>query len=168
MEESQQGYRGPSVCKIVGISYRQLDYWATKKIVTPSVAGAQGSGSRRLYSFGDIVELRVIKKLLDAGVSLPKIRRALDFVRRDLQRPLKDVTLVSDGRTIHACLSPSEVVDALNGGQAVFAVAVGRVMEDMAGEIARLPVERETTEVAEVVGHVASEPNDGVRPAHRA
>ena len=151
----EQGYRGPSVCKIVGISYRQLDYWATKGVVTPSVADAQGSGTRRLYSFGDIVELRVIKKLLDAGVSLPKIRRALEFVRGDLQRPIADVTLVSDGRTIHACLSATEVVDALNGGQAVFAVAVGRVAEEMAGQVAELPLERD----------VASA-DDGVRPAH--
>lgn len=151
----EQGYRGPSVCKIVGISYRQLDYWATKGVVTPSIADAQGSGTRRLYSFGDIVELRVIKKLLDAGVSLPKIRRALEFVRSELKRPIADVTLVSDGRTIHACLSPTEIVDALNGGQAVFAVAVGRVVEEMAGQVELLPTERD----------VAST-DDGVRPAH--
>lgn len=151
-----QGFSGPTVCKIVGISYRQLDYWATKGIVTPSINDASGSGSRRVYSFSDLVELRVIKKLLDAGVSLPKVRRAIDFVRGDLHRPLSDVTLVSDGTTIHACLSGDEVLDALRGGQAVFAVAVGQVAADMQGEVAQLrataPQDDEIDETAPVPG----------------
>lgn len=134
----EHGFSGPVVCNIVDITYRQLDYWATKGIVTPSIASASGSGSRRIYSFSDLVELRVIKKLLEAGVSLPKIRKAIDFVRNELGRALSDVTLVSDGATIHACLSGEEVLDALQGGQAVFAVAVGKVAEEMQGEVAEL------------------------------
>jgi DNA-binding transcriptional MerR regulator len=149
----EQGFSGPKVSNIVGITYRQLDYWATKGIVTPSIANAKGSGSRRRYSFQDLVELRVIKKLLDAGISLPKIRKAIDFVRDELRLPLSDVTLVSDGTTIHACLTGEQVLDALSGGQAVFAVAVGRVAEEMQGEVAHL----RTAEAAEASNEASDE-----------
>jgi DNA-binding transcriptional MerR regulator len=92
-----------------------------------------------MYSFNDVVQLRVIKKLLDAGVSLPKIRRAVDYLRDELQLPIEDVTLVSDGKTIHACLSANEVVDLLAGGQGVFAIAVGKVYEELQGSIREFP-----------------------------
>src|SRR5438067_660163 len=132
----ETGFRGPTVCRTVGISYRQLDYWARTELVTPSVRDADGSGSQRMYSFNDVVQLRVIKKLLDAGVSLPKIRRAVDYLRDELNLPIEDVTLVSDGKTIHACISPNEVVDLLAGGQGVFAIAVGKVYEELQGQVA--------------------------------
>jgi DNA-binding transcriptional MerR regulator len=135
----ETGFRGPTVCRTVGISYRQLDYWARTELVTPSVRDADGSGSQRMYSFNDVVQLRVIKKLLDAGVSLPKIRRAVDYLRDDLKLPIEDVTLVSDGKTIHACLSANEVVDLLAGGQGVFAIAVGKVYEELQGSIREFP-----------------------------
>ena len=95
----EQGYRAPQVCNIVGITYRQLDYWARTGLLQPSLQVAQGSGSQRLYSFGDIVQLRVVKRLLDAGMSLKKIRQAMDILREQLSsdRPLADVTLLSDG-----------------------------------------------------------------------
>src|SRR5438132_7538602 len=123
----ETGFRGPTVCRTVGISYRQLDYWARTQLVTPSVRDADGSGSQRMYSFNDVVQLRVIKKLLDAGVSLPKIRRAVDYLRDDLKLPIEDVTLVSDGKTIHACISANDVEDLLAGRQCVFARTVGKV-----------------------------------------
>ena len=132
----ESGFRGPTVCRTVGISYRQLDYWARTGLVTPSVRDADGSGSQRMYSFNDVVQLRVIKKLLDAGVSLPKIRRAVDYLRDELNLPIEDVTLVSDGKTIHACISPNEVVDLLASGQGVFAIAVGKVYEELQGQVA--------------------------------
>jgi DNA-binding transcriptional MerR regulator len=135
----ETGFRGPTVCRTVGISYRQLDYWARTELVTPSVRDADGSGSQRMYSFNDVVQLRVLKKLLDAGVSLPKIRRAVDYLRDELQLPIEDVTLVSDGKTIHACLSANEVVDLLSGGQGVFAIAVGKVYEELQGSIREFP-----------------------------
>src|SRR3712207_4088954 len=81
LEYGPTGYRGPAVCKIVGISYRQLDYWTTTGLVTPTVRDAEGSGTQRLYAFEDIVQLKVIKKLLDAGVSLQRIRAALEIGR---------------------------------------------------------------------------------------
>jgi len=132
---AETGFRGPTVCRTVGISYRQLDYWARTGLVTPSVRDADGSGSQRMYSFNDVVQLRVIKKLIDAGVSLPKIRRAVDYLRDELNMPIEDVTLVSDGKTIHACLSANEVVDLLAGGQGVFAIAVGKVYHELEGSI---------------------------------
>ena len=137
---TDHGYRAPQVCNIVGITYRQLDYWARTDLLCPSLAVAQGSGSQRLYSFGDIVQLRVVKRLLDAGMSLKKIRQAMDLLRTQLNRstPLADVTLLSDGSTIYAAHSADEVVDVFRRGQGVFGIAVGPVQAEMEGEIHRL------------------------------
>jgi DNA-binding transcriptional MerR regulator len=136
------GYRGPTVCKLVGISYRQLDYWARTGLVTPSVRAADGSGSQRLYGFTDLVELRIIKSLLDAGVSLQRIREAIRYLRQEAAgKPLTDVMLMSDGEHIYACHSGEEVIDVLNHGQAVFGIAVGRVWADTAGDVATLPAD---------------------------
>lgn len=132
----EAGFGRETVMRTTGITYRQLDYWARTGLLTPSVADARGSGSQRKYAFTDIVQLKAIKNLLDAGVTLPKIRKALDYVRHELRRPLQDVTLVSDGKTIYACTSPNEIVDLLAGGQAVFAIAMGKVYEEMQGTIA--------------------------------
>jgi DNA-binding transcriptional MerR regulator len=137
------------VCRLVGISYRQLDYWARTGLVTPSVRAADGSGSHRLYSFGDLVELRIIKRLLDAGISLQRIREAIRYLRSESSgRPLTDVTLISDGQHIYACHSGEEVIDVLSHGQAVFGIAVGRVWADTEGDVAHLPLE-EATEAVE-------------------
>jgi len=139
-----QGYRAPQVCKIVGITYRQLDYWARTKLLTPSIRSAQGSGSQRLYSFGDVVQLRVVKRLLDAGMSLHKIRQAIDILgaRMDAASPLTDVTLLSDGSTIYAVHSADEVFDVFRRGQGVFGIAVGPIQAELEGEIHRLFPER--------------------------
>lgn len=135
-----RGYRAPQVCNIVGITYRQLDYWARTKLLRPSLAEAQGSGSQRLYSFGDIVQLRVVKRLLDAGMSLKKIRSAMDILRAELSSddPLSDVTLLSDGVTIYAAHSSDEVVDVFRRGQGVFGIAVGPVQAELEGELLNL------------------------------
>ena len=102
----EQGFRGPTVCKLVGITYRQLDYWARTNLVTPSVRPADGSGSQRLYGFGDLVELRIIKRLLDAGVSLQRIREAIAHLRAETpDGSLSDLTLMSDDSRIYACHS---------------------------------------------------------------
>lgn len=131
-----EGYRVPDVCRIVGISYRQLDYWARTELLTPSVKEAGGSGTQRLYSFQDLVQLRVIKQLLDTGVSLQKIRQAVEFLRERLHRQPTGVTLMSDGTRIYAAESPEEIVDLLQRGQGVFAIALDRVREDLEGSIA--------------------------------
>jgi DNA-binding transcriptional MerR regulator len=128
------------VCKLVEITYRQLDYWARTGLITPSIQSAQGSGSQRRYSFTDIVQLKVVKRLLDAGMSLNKIRQAMDILAEQLQTdsPLADVTLLSDGTTIYAAHNPSEVVDVFRRGQGVFGIAVGPVQDELQGQLHEL------------------------------
>lgn len=136
------GYRGPTACSAAGITYRQLDYWARTGLVEPSVREASGSGTQRLYSFRDILVLKVVKKLLDAGVSLQNIRTAISTLRDRGVEELAQITLMSDGTTVYECTSTDEVVDLLQGGQAVFAIAVGRHVRDVEGSLAQLPGER--------------------------
>src|SRR5881398_1199317 len=93
----EDGYRGPQVCTIVGITYRQLDYWARTDLIRPSVADAKGSGTQRLYSYRDLLELKVIKSLLDAGVDLKKVRRVIDYVRENLGEDVAAANLVISG-----------------------------------------------------------------------
>jgi DNA-binding transcriptional MerR regulator len=134
MEE--QGYRVPEVVKIVGITYRQLDYWARTGLVTPSIRDAAGSGTQRLYSFEDLVALRVIKSLLDTGVSLQRVRKAVTHLQ-SMDRPVAGVTLMSDGKGVYEAHSPEAVVDLLRQGQGVFAIAIDRVWEDVETAIAK-------------------------------
>jgi len=108
----EQGYRVPEVTKIVGITYRQLDYWARTGLVRPSVKDAQGSGSQRLYSFQDLAMLKLIKRMLDSGVNLQQIRRAMATLK-ELKEPALGTTLVSDGNRIYQVESPEAVVDLL-------------------------------------------------------
>ncbi|MCW2777388.1 MAG: MerR family transcriptional regulator [Frankiales bacterium] len=136
------GYRGPTACAAAGITYRQLDYWARTGLVEPSVREAAGSGTQRLYSFRDILVLKIVKKLLDAGVSLQNIRTAIATLRDRGVADLGEITLMSDGTTVYECTSADEVVDLLQGGQAVFAIAVGRQVRDVEGSLAQLPAER--------------------------
>jgi DNA-binding transcriptional MerR regulator len=136
------GYRGPTACSAAGITYRQLDYWARTELVVPSVRSAAGSGSQRLYSFKDILVLKVVKRLLDTGVSLQNIRIAVDVLRQRGMEDLARITLLSDGTTVYACTSSEEVVDLLRGGQGVFGIAVSGALRELAGSLASLPSER--------------------------
>ncbi|MEU0316661.1 MerR family transcriptional regulator [Nocardioides sp. NPDC006273] len=149
---SDTGYRGPTACNAAGISYRQLDYWARTGLVEPSVRGATGSGTQRLYSFRDILILKVIKRLLDAGISLQQIRAAVQHLRERGTDDLTRVTLMSDGASVYECTSNDEVIDLLQGGQGVFGIAIGGVWREVEGTLAELPSER-TSEDGE---HVAS------------
>jgi DNA-binding transcriptional MerR regulator len=133
------GYRGPTACSIAGISYRQLDYWARTELIQPSIQTAAGSGSLRLYSFTDLLLLRIVKKLLDAGVSLQNIRSAIEHLRNRGNENLASITLMSDGASVYECLSPEDVIDIVKGGQAVFGIAIGSVWNDIAGDLAMLP-----------------------------
>ncbi len=132
----EQGYRVPDVCKIVGISYRQLDYWTRTGLVRPSIRDAQGSGTQRLYAFQDLALLRIIKKLLDTGVSLQQVRKAIGTLR-SMKEPEVGTTIVSDGSRIYAVESPDAVVDLLAKGQGVFALAIDKVWSDLEGTIAK-------------------------------
>jgi DNA-binding transcriptional MerR regulator len=136
------GFRGPIACSAAGITYRQLDYWARTGLVEPSVRTAAGSGSQRLYSFRDILVLKVIKRLLDTGVSLQNIRTAVEHLRDSGVEDLAQVTLMSDGASVYECRSKDEVIDLVQGGQGVFGIAVGRVWREVEGSLAELPSER--------------------------
>ena len=136
------GYRGPTACSAAGITYRQLDYWARTALVEPSVRAAHGSGSQRLYSFRDILVLKVVKRLLDTGISLQQIRAAVQHLRDRGSADLAQVTLMSDGVSVYECTSADEVVDLLAGGQGVFGIALGRVWREVEGDLAVLPAVR--------------------------
>ena len=136
------GYRGPTACTVAGITYRQLDYWARTGLVVPSVRDASGSGTQRLYSFRDILVLKVVRRLLATGVSLQNIRAAVEHLRRHGVDDLADVTLMSDGTTVYECTSADELIDLLQGGQGVFGIAVGKVAREVEGSLAELPGER--------------------------
>jgi DNA-binding transcriptional MerR regulator len=142
MPDDHVGYRGTTACQAAGISYRQLDYWARTGLVEPSVRGANGSGSQRLYSFTDVLVLRVVKRLLDTGVSLTNIRAAIEHLRDRGVDDLASLTLFSDGTTVYECTSPEEIVDLLQGGQGVFGIAVGGAMREVTGSLAEFPAER--------------------------
>ena len=135
------GYRGPTACRAAGITYRQLDYWARTGLVEPSVRGATGSGTQRLYSFRDILVLKVVKRLLDTGVSLQQIRTAVVHLRERGVDDLAQITLMSDGASVYECTSADEVIDLVQGGQGVFGIAVGRVWREVEGSLAELPSE---------------------------
>lgn len=136
------GFRGPTACSAAGITYRQLDYWARTKLVEPTVRSATGSGTQRLYSFKDILLLKIIKRLLDAGVSLQQIRTAIDHLRERGTDDLTQVTLMSDGASVYECRSANEVIDLLQGGQGVFGIAIGGVWKEIEGDLHELPSER--------------------------
>ena len=136
------GYRGTLACSAAGITYRQLDYWARTELVEPSIRAAHGSGSQRLYSFTDILVLKVVKRLLDTGVSLQQIRTAVSHLRDRGVQDLARITLMSDGVSVYECTSPDEVVDLVQGGQGVFGIALGRVWQEVEGTLAELPAER--------------------------
>ena len=149
------GYRGPTACNAAGITYRQLDYWARTGLVEPTVRAAGGSGTQRLYGFRDILLLKVIKRLLDAGISLQQIRQAVAHLRARGTDDLTRVTLMSDGASVYECTSNDEVIDLLQGGQGVFGIAIGGVWREIEGSLADLPSERTVDEV--VVDEAADE-----------
>lgn len=136
------GYRVPIACQVAGITYRQLDYWARTDLVRPSIRNATGSGSQRLYSFKDILVLKIVKGLLDTGISLQNIRLAVDNLRDRGVGEISEITLVSDGTTVYECRSNDEIIDLLGGGQGVFAIAVPQIVKDLTGTISAFPSER--------------------------
>ncbi|MER0242940.1 MerR family transcriptional regulator [Streptomyces sp. HSW2009] len=139
------GYRGPTACAAAGITYRQLDYWARTGLVEPSVRPAYGAGNQRLYSFRDVVVLKIVKRLLDTGVSLQNIRPAVQHLRQRVGADRAPMTLMSDGAMVYECTSPDEVVNLLQGGQGVFGIAVGVVWRDVESALAQLHGERVDT-----------------------
>ena len=132
------GYRGQSAAAASGISYRQLDYWARTGLVEPSVRAATGSGSQRLYAFRDILVLKLIKRLLDTGVSLQQIRTAVDQLRQSGISDLARTTLMSDGARVYLCTTEDEVIDLVGRGQGVFGIAVGKALREVEATLANI------------------------------
>src|SRR3954447_18771841 len=139
-EDDVYGFRGPQVCKIVGITYRQLDYWARTDLIRPSIADARGSGTQRRYSYRDLVELKVIKSLLDAGVSLQQARRAVEYVRENLGEDISSASLVINGAGSVLVRTDGELVDLMRRGQGVLSiVALGGVKDELDAAITDMP-----------------------------
>jgi DNA-binding transcriptional MerR regulator len=138
-EPVSDGFRGPQVCALVGITYRQLDYWARTGLLRPSIADARGSGTQRRYSYHDVLELKVIKQLLDAGISLQRARRAVECMRHGLGGDLASTNLVLVGTDSVLARSDGEVVDLLKGGQGVLnIVPLSGVVEELNADILRI------------------------------
>ncbi len=135
------GYRGPVACAAAGITYRQLDYWARTGLVEPSIRTAHGSGTQRLYSFPDIVVLKIVKRLLNTGISLQNIRAAVGYLRERGSEDLARLTIISDGASVYECACPDDIIDLVQGGQGVFGIAVDRVWQEVECSLSQFPGE---------------------------
>lgn len=129
--EQSSGFKGAVAARAAGISYRQLDYWARTGLVEPTVRNAKGSGSQRLYDFRDVLVLKLVKRLLDTGISLQQIRTAIAQLHEAGVRDLSQTTLMSDGASVYLCTSHDEVIDLVSQGQGVFGIAVGKVLREV-------------------------------------
>lgn len=144
---SEEGYSGKQAAEVVGISYRQLDYWARTDLIRPSVADAQGSGSRRRYSYRDLVELKLVKSLLDQGFKLEQVRSAFDYLRRELGEDLPSAKLVIAGKSAVLVRENQELIDVVSrySGQGVFnlnLVDLDGVRDEVDRSIIRFPGRR--------------------------
>jgi len=157
----EPGFRGPQVCKIVGISYRQLDYWARTDLVRPSLADARGSGTQRRYSYRDLVRLKVIKDLLDAGIKLQTARKAIEYLREDLGEDWAAASLVLNGSNSVLARTGDDLVDLVRHGQGVLnIVSLGQVVDELQTSIhdlADTPAAAGTTDSAGRRRRVAAE-----------
>ena len=136
---TEQGYSGKRTAEIVGISYRQLDYWARTDLIRPSLVDAAGSGSRRLYSYRDLLELKVIKSLLDAGLKLESVRQVFSFLREQLGEDVATANLVIQGKKSVLVRSGDELIDVLQKGQGVLNVLpLAGVKEELDAKIVSL------------------------------
>ncbi|MFD5600484.1 MerR family transcriptional regulator [Leucobacter sp. NPDC058333] len=139
------GFKGATAARAAGITYRQLDYWARTGLVEPTVRGAQGSGSQRLYGFRDILVLKLVKRLLDTGISLQQIRTAVSQLHEAGVHDLSQTTLMSDGASVYLCTSSDEVIDLVSRGQGVFGIAVGKVLREVETSLVDMDEHREET-----------------------
>jgi DNA-binding transcriptional MerR regulator len=159
----EDGYRGPQVCAIVGITYRQLDYWARTGLLHPSITEATGSGSQRRYSYTDLVQLKVIKRLLDAGLSLQAARKAIACLRSSGDDLATANLVIDDGRSVLA-YSGEEIIDLLQGGQTVLnIVPLGRVMSELEAAITDLGLPAPDSASAPAVQVGATRPGAAAR-----
>ena len=153
--QSEEGYRGPKVCSIVGITYRQLDYWARTDLLRPSISEARGSGTQRRYSYRDLVELKVIKRLLDAGISLQSARRAIQCLRQSGDDVATANLVLGEGSSVLA-RTGEEIIDLVKGGQGVLnIVPLAGVVQELEAAITALgdhPPRAESPEAVPAAG----------------
>ena len=136
----EQSYSGKKVTEIVGISYRQLDYWTRTELVVPSIEKGEGSGRRRRYSYKDLLKLRVIKNLIDGGIKVEKIRKIFDYLKDGLAEDVTKVNLVISGNKTVLVQSGDELVDILKKGQGVLNILpLATVKEEVDSAIIELP-----------------------------
>ena len=142
-------YNSKTVSKITGLSFRRIDYWDRSHFIKPSVSEASGYGSVRLYSFGDLVQLTVAKTLLDKGVSLQKIRKAINYLKKnmpEIKKPLAEMKFLTDGDSIFVLTKDKkEIIDTLRSGQVVFSIALGEIMESLKGTLVSISKEKKYT-----------------------
>ena len=153
-------YSSKEVCKIIGITYKQLDYYDRTDFIKPSITRADGYGTRRMYSFNDLMKLKVIKKLIEAGISLQKLRKTKKYLddynsqNENSGDGFLKLTLISDGNTVYACNSDKEIIDTLKSGQGVFGIALGKVYSDLSGDIEKYLINNNSKETNSKTGEV--------------
>ena len=137
--DTSDNYRSQDVCKLTGLTYKQLDYYDRTKFLSPSINKALGYGTKRMYSFSDMLKLKVVKNLLDAGIGLQKIRKTKKYLEMtgNGDDDFLKVTLISDGNTVFACYSDQEIIDTLNSGQAVFGIALEKVYKKLKEDVGK-------------------------------
>ena len=146
-----QMFSGTKAAQIVGISYRQLDYWARTDLVRPSGADATGSGSRRLYTYRDLLELKIIKKLLDAGIKLESVRDVFAYLRDHVDSDITSAHIVINGNSVLLC-DGEDLIDVLRGGQGVLNVLpLSGVRDEVDSNIISLQVDSSTATAAQRV-----------------
>lgn len=142
-----EGFTAQQACRLTGCTPHQLRYWDRVSLVTPSLQSTGGRpGRRRLYDFRDLVALRVVRSLLDNGMSVQRVRRAWDYLRRtgDMERHLSEVRLVTDGQSIfRVASSDEELIDALREGQLAFFVAINEITQEVEEDVSRFELDRE-------------------------
>jgi len=144
-------FNSNTVKKITGLTQRQIDYWDKTHFIKPSISEASGYGSIRLYSFIDLVQLRVAKALKDKGISLQKIKKAINYLKKnmpEIEKPLAEIKFLTDGSTIFVITKDKkEIIDTLNNGQIVFVFALGEMVEELKGKVVEFQRERKYTVV---------------------
>jgi len=135
-----------AVSRFMGLSIRQIDYWDRTHFIKPSISEASGYGSVRLYSFNDLIQLKVAKTLMDKGVSLQKIRKAINYLKKnmsEIEKPLAELRFLTDGETIFVLTKDKKIIiDTLRNGQLVFSIALGKIIEELKGEVLTLQKEK--------------------------
>ncbi|HLA67946.1 MAG TPA: MerR family transcriptional regulator [Acidimicrobiia bacterium] len=142
-----EGFTSQQACRLTACTPHQLRYWDRVGLVEPSIQGTGGRpGKRRMYGFRDLIALRVVRSLLDNGMSVQRVRRAWDYLRRtaDMDRHLAEVKLVTDGQTIFRIASDEgELIDALREGQLAFFVAIDQIAREVEEDVSRFELDRE-------------------------